>query len=88
MQLVQARLQFWDKLPFKLFGIFACARDTCTVAEARSIAADCCAEYDAALLAGRRHKLHRVAHSFLAPGRMFFETHDILSVALFLCELS
>ena len=67
-QLLRDRLGFWDKLPFRIFAVYACARGVISTSEARRIGKECLQEYTTTVQAGLTHKLHRVAHYFLAPG--------------------
>ena len=67
-QQLKDKLGFWESLPYSLIGIIGFRHGMGTAADARALALRCIEEFDEAVLAGRREKLHRVATHFLDEG--------------------
>ena len=62
------KLDSWKHLPYRIIGVFWACTPGGTVERAKEILAECIAEYDAAIQAGLKDRLHRVAVRLLDVG--------------------
>ena len=95
LQSLAEKRDFWKHLPYRIIGVFWDCTPGGTVERAKEILAECIAEPDAAIQAGLKDRLHRVAVRLLDVGgaigrefRLWLEsTLDLVEFSRAYCAL-